>query len=83
MISDMEECMKKKCVTEFQHVEKTEPTDIHQCFLNIYGDQAVDVSTVRLWMVSFSSGDGDSRSPPMVQISMSGMQLLLIAGKNA
>ena len=30
--------------------------DSHCHLLNVYGDQAVDVSTVRLWVVSFSSG---------------------------
>ena len=40
--------------------KKNAPTDIHQCLLNIYGNQQVDVSAVRLWVVCFSSGDSDS-----------------------
>jgi len=28
-VSDMEVCMKKRCVTEFLHVEEVSPTDIH------------------------------------------------------
>ena len=40
-------------------VWKKPPIDIHQCLLNIYGDQTVDVSTMRWWMVHFSSGDSD------------------------
>ena len=47
MVSDMEVCMKERCVTEFLHVEKMASTDIHQCWLNVSGDQTVDVSTVR------------------------------------
>jgi len=35
---------------------------------NAYGDQAVDVSTVRQRVVCFSSGDSDSGSPLLVQI---------------
>ena len=29
MASDMEVCMKQRCGTEFLHVEKIVPTDIH------------------------------------------------------
>ena len=29
MVSDMEAHVKEKCVTEFLHVEKMAPTDIH------------------------------------------------------
>ena len=47
MTYDMKVCMKQKYVIEFLHVENTVPTDIHWCLLNIYGDQTVDVSTVR------------------------------------
>ena len=36
--------------------KKIAPTDIHWCLLNVYGDQTVDVRTVRWWMVCFSSG---------------------------
>ena len=32
-------------------------TDILQCFLNVYGDETVDVSIVRWWVVHFSKGD--------------------------
>ena len=35
-------------------VEEVVPIDIHQCLLIIYGDQTVDVSTVRRWVVYFS-----------------------------
>ena len=44
--SDMEVCMKQMCVTEFLHVEKMAPTDVHQRLMNVYGDQTMDVSTV-------------------------------------
>ncbi len=55
--SDTEVLMKQKHVTEFLHAEEMAPADIHQCLLNIYGDQPVDVSTVRQWVMRFSSGD--------------------------
>lgn len=32
-------------------------TDILQCFLNVYGDETVDVSIVTWWVVHFSKGD--------------------------
>ena len=38
------------------------PTDIYQHFLNVYGDQAVDVSTVRWWVGHFSSGDNSMKN---------------------
>jgi len=59
--SDMELCMKQRCVTEFLYAEKIAPTDIHWCLLNIYGDQTVDVSTARQWVVRFSSGNNDMK----------------------
>ena len=71
MVSAIEVRMKERCGIEFLHVEKMAPTDFHGCLLNIYGDQAVDVSTVRQWVVCFSSDSNDSGSPLLVQIFMS------------
>ena len=62
MASDREAWMKQRCVTEFLHAEKMAPTDIHWCLLNVDGNQKVDVSTVRRWVVCFSSGNKDSGS---------------------
>ena len=62
MVSDMEVCMKQRCVTEFLYAEKkTAAIDSHQCLLNIYGDQTVNVSTATQWVVHvhFSSGNND------------------------
>ena len=67
-VSDMEMHMKQRCVIEFLPEEKMAHSDIHRCLLNVYGDQNVDVSTVRWWVVHFSSGDNDSRSPLLMQI---------------
>lgn len=53
------------------------PTDINQCFLNIDGDQTVGVSTVRLWVVCFSSDDRDSGLPPLVQFYEHSMQVFV------
>ena len=63
--------------------KKTAPTDIHQHFLNTYGDQTVDVSTARWWVVCFSSGDTDSGLPPPVQIFMTAAcRFLFMADEN-
>ena len=67
VVSDMKVFMKKSFVIAFLRAEKFTPTDIHQCLLNIYGDQTVDVSTARLWVVHFSSSDSDNGSLPLVQ----------------
>ena len=55
MVSGREVDMKQRCVIEFLHTEKMAPTNIYQCLLDFYGDQMVSVSTVRQWVVSFSS----------------------------
>ena len=79
----MEECMNQKYVTEFPHAEKMAPTDIHQCLLNIYGDQTADVSTVRQWIMHFSSSDSNSGSPPLMRIFRSvACRLLLNTEEN-
>ena len=59
-VLDMEVHMKQKCVTKFLYAEKMAPIDIHRCLLNIYGDQTVDVSAVRQWVVRLMSGDSNS-----------------------
>ena len=66
-------------------MEKKSPTDAHECFLSLFGDQTVDVSTGRQWAVRFSSGDSDrGAAPPLVQIFMSiACRLLFIAGEKA
>jgi len=64
MASDMEVRMKQRCVIEFLSAEKIAPNDIHRHLMNVYGDQTVDVSTVRRWVVRFSSGDSDVKDKP-------------------
>ena len=59
MVFDMEVSMKQLCITEFFHVEEMTFIDIH-----FYGDQPADVSTVRWWVVCFSSGDSDMKDKP-------------------
>ena len=71
MASDVEVHMKQSCGIECLRVEKMAPTDIHQCLLNVYGDQTENVSTVKWWVVCFSSGNSNSGSPVLVQIFMS------------
>ena len=53
--SDPEACLKRRCVTDFLHAREIAYIDIHQRLLNLYGDQRVDVSTVRQWLVCFSN----------------------------
>ena len=84
MSSDMEVWMKQGSVIVLFYEIKMAPTDIHQHSHNVYGDQSVDLSTVRWWVVRFSSGNSDSASPPLVQIFMStACSLFFITGKNA
>ena len=64
MASDMEVTIRQRCVNEFLHTYKMLLTDIHRCLLNVYRDQKVDVSTVRWWIVDFSSDDSDVKDKP-------------------
>ena len=48
MASDMGVWMKQRRAIELLHVEKIAPIDIHWHLLNIYGDQTMDVSTVKV-----------------------------------
>ena len=60
MAPEMEVCMKQReGGIGFFHVEKMAHIDIHCCLLNVYGDQRVDVSTVRWWVVHLSSDNRD------------------------
>ena len=44
----------------------------------------MDASTMRQWVVRFSSGNGDSGSPPLAQVLTSAVcRLLFIVGENA
>jgi len=48
--------MEQWCVIEFLHREKKMvPTDNSSMAVSIYGHQTVDVSTVRQWVVCFTS----------------------------
>ena len=48
----------KQCaVIEFLTMEKVPPTEIHRRMQAIYGDQCVDVSTVRCWVRRFKDGE--------------------------
>ena len=84
MISDMEVDLKQRCVIESLHAEKMAPIDIHQPLLSNYRNHAVDVSTVKHWVVHFSSGNNDSASLLLVQTCMSmACRLLFIANDSA
>ena len=64
MAADMDTGMKQRGAAQFLHVEKMAPIDIHQYLLNVYGDQTVDVSTARRWVMHFSSGDSIMKDKP-------------------
>jgi len=64
MVSEMEVCIKQRCKTEFPHEENVAPTNIHWHLMNIYRDQTVDVSTVKLWVVHFSNADNSVKGKP-------------------
>ena len=64
MVFDMEVQMKQICVTEFLSVEKMARINIHQCLLNVHGDQTVNVSTVRWWVVHFISVNSSVKDKP-------------------
>jgi len=52
--------------------------DIYWLLLKVHGNQTVDVSTVKRWVVRFSRSDNDSGSCLLVQA----FRLLFICGKN-
>ena len=63
--------------------KKMAPTDIHQHLLNIFGDQTVDVSTVKSCVIHFSSGDSDSGSFLLVlSVTSAACMLVFISGEN-
>ena len=64
MMSDMEVWVKQKRGTEFLHEETVAPTNIQWFLLSIYGHQTVGVSTMRQWLVHFSSDDGSLNDQP-------------------
>ena len=64
------------------HAEKMVPTDILWCLLSTYGDQTVDVSTVRQWVVCFSSSNSGSLTLLPIFIGMV-YRFLFISGENA
>jgi len=47
---------KQRAVIEFLTAEKVPPIEIHRRMQAIYGDQCVDVSTVRRWVTWFKGG---------------------------
>ncbi|KAG8237349.1 hypothetical protein J437_LFUL017327 [Ladona fulva] len=51
MESDMDAHIKQRCAIEFLTVEEIAPIKIHQHFLKVYGDDTIDVSNVRQWVV--------------------------------
>ena len=66
MTSEMEVQIKQTCGNEFLHIEKMAPIGIHCYLLKAYGEQKVDMSTVRWWVTYFSSGYSNSVSPLLV-----------------
>jgi len=48
---------KQRAVIEFLTAEKAPPNEIHRRMQAVYGDQCVDVSTVRCWVRRFKDGE--------------------------
>jgi len=48
---------RQRAVIEFLTVEKGPPIEIHRRMQGVYGDQCVDVSTVRCWVGRFKDGE--------------------------
>jgi len=48
---------KQRAVIEFLTTEKVPPIEIHRRMQAVYGDQCVDVSTVRHWVRRFKEGE--------------------------
>ena len=48
---------KQRAVIEFLTMEKVPPIEIHRWMQAVYGDQCVDVSTVRCWVRRFKDGE--------------------------
>ena len=49
--------------------KKLHPLTFYGCLLNIYGDQTLDVSIGRWWVVCFSNGDSDVKNKPHSTVS--------------
>jgi len=52
---------KQRAVIEFLTAEKVLPIEIHRRMQAVYGDQCVDVSTVRRWVTRFKDGQLDKQ----------------------
>ena len=48
---------KQRAVIEFLNAEQVPPTVIRRRMQAVYGDQCVDVSTVRRWIRRFKDGE--------------------------
>jgi len=48
---------KQHAVIEFLMAEKVPPIEIQRRMQAVYGDQCVDVSTVRFWVMRFKDGE--------------------------
>jgi len=74
---DIEVCTERRCGTEFFHIEKMAPTDIHWFFLNIYGDEIVDMGTLKGgWCVS-AAGTVEVVFPADAHSNKHGIQALI------
>ena len=82
-VYEMEILMMERCGIQFLQVEEIMSIGIHHHMLNVYGDQTVDMSTVKWLLVHFSSGNCDHGSPLLVHILMyAACGILFITGEN-
>jgi len=75
----MEVSMKQGCGIKFLHAEKIAPTEIDQRLVNVDGNQALDVSTVKQWVVFQQRWQRVTSTG--ADFYEHGMQLLFITGK--
>ena len=61
MVSDVKVQMKQRGGIEFFHAENIASIDIHQYLWNVYGNQTVNVSTVRQWVMHLSSSNSNMK----------------------
>jgi hypothetical protein len=57
--SAVSKCIKQRAVIEFLTREYETPTGIHRRLLTFFGEDTVDISTVRRWVIKSRDSDGN------------------------
>jgi transposase len=64
MEGDIDVRLKQRCVIEFLDGEHIAPIELHQRLKNFYGEQTVDISTVRRWIRRVSDAVSELKDMP-------------------